>query len=128
MTGAENWRTETEATDYFGHQKKRVALDQRRPVIRRASDLVGPGIGAAAVRLTDLNDVLATFNGFYSCLATASNAPNATQSHIGFVSSDSEIGGIQMFYGMSDGIARRRIFTRNPADPSSIVWGTWAAV
>jgi hypothetical protein len=128
MSGAQNWREETNAQDYFSHQQKQVQLSDRRPVIRRASDLVGPGVGAAAVRLTDLNDVLATFNGFFSCLSTASNAPNATQSHVGFVSSDSEIGGIQMFYGLSDGIARRRIFTRNPADPSSIVWGTWAAV
>ena len=128
MSGAQNWRAETDAGDYFGHRQKQLNLADRRPVIRRASDLVGPGIASSAVRLLDFNDPLATFNGFFSAASGATNGPDASQAHLGFISVDDELGGIQMFYGLSDGTARRRMFTRNPADASSIVWGTWAPV
>lgn len=73
---SQNWREEINAADYFGHQKKKQEIENRRPVIRRASDLVGPGIGASAVRITDFNDILATYNGYYSARAGAYSAPN----------------------------------------------------
>jgi hypothetical protein len=56
------------------------------------------------------------------------NGPDGAQAHMGFISVDDEIGGVQMFFGMSDGLARRRIFSRSPADATSITWGNWTAV
>ena len=65
MSG-QNWRmdgeTGVDAGDYFLRQKKQGELADRRPVIRRASDLVGPGIAATAVRITDFDNVLAMWS------------------------------------------------------------------
>jgi hypothetical protein len=121
----QNWRTEVDATDYFGHQKKRVDLEQRRPVVRRASDLVGPGIGSAAIRVTDYNDVLATFNGYYSSAPGALNAPTDTESFIGTTVADPVLGGRQALTGLLTGYEYTRTFVRNASDPASISWGVW---
>lgn len=127
----ENWRTETRAEDYFLHRQKKLDLADRRPVIRTASDLVGPGIGAFATRLDDFNNLLATFNGFYSAAADATNAPDAAlpttaEPFVGFVVSDAELGGLQVFTGLDTGTEYRRTFLRSPIDPESINWGLWA--
>lgn len=130
MSG-QNWRTEVDAIDHFGHQKKRVELEQRRPVIRKASDLVGPGIGASAVQVTDFNDTLATFNGFFSAIPGALNAPDAAlplaarEPFVGTTSSDSALGGRQTVIGLETAFEYTRIFVRNPSDESSISWGVW---
>lgn len=127
----QNWRTDIDAADYFLHQKKKMAVADRRPVIRRASDLVGPGIAEGAVRLGDFNDPLATFNGFYSAVPGALNAPDAQmplherEDFIGQVVSDSALGGRQVFTGLATGIEFSRTFRRSPTDPSAIAWGAW---
>ena len=122
---SQNWRTEVDAGDYFGHQKKRVELEQRRPVVRRASDLVGPGIGAAAIRVTDLNDIIATFNGYYSSAPGALNAPTSGEAFVGTVVADPTLGGRQTFVGLATGYEYTRTFVRNASDPASISWGVW---
>ena len=91
----QNWRTETNATDYLTNQKKQLVVADRRPVIRRASDLVGPGIASGAIRITDFADPLALFNGFFSALHTALDRPPVEQSYVGYVSSDLELGGVR---------------------------------
>lgn len=120
-----NWRQETDAGDYFGNQKKIADLNNRRPVIRRAADLVGPGINSNAIRITDFNNVLATFNGFFSADAGAANAPNGTDIWVGFVSSDAELGGVQTFSSVSGGGTKTRIFQRAPNDPNTVSFGSW---
>lgn len=135
---SQNWRTEINAQDYFGHQQKQLEIADRRPVIRRASDLVGPGINQNTARIVDFNDPIVTFNGFFSSIRSE-NGPNVnavgpdegfdTHRYIGFVSSDAEIGGIQIFYDLANGTQYRRLFTRNPTDPgnaNAITWGSWA--
>jgi hypothetical protein len=122
---SQNWRPETDAEDFFGHQKKQMDVNNRRPVIRRAADLVGPGIGPAAVRITNFNDLLAQYNGFFSAAAGADFAPTSEANYIGWVSSDLEFGGVQIFYNMETAVGYRRIFTRSPADTSTIFWGNW---
>lgn len=121
-----NWRPETDAGDYFLHRQKQLDLADRRPVIRKASDLVGPGIGSSAVRITDFNDLLATFNGYYSSEPGAASAPNALEAFIGQVISDSEFGGQQKFTGLSSGAEYSRTFQRSPVDPEALAWGQWA--
>lgn len=42
MSGEEDWRIDSNAEIYFGHQQKKVNVADRRPVIRKAADIVGP--------------------------------------------------------------------------------------
>jgi hypothetical protein len=128
MSGNQNWRTEIDAQDYFGHQQKKLQIADRRPVIRKASDLVGPGIGALAVRVTNFNDLLATYNGYYSAAVGALSAPNDTDTFVGATVSDAELGGIQTFTSLTTGVIYQRVFTRNPADASAVYWGDWQTV
>lgn len=124
----DNWRpTETDSAIFFGNQKKRQAIEARRPVLRKASDLVGPGIAGAAVRVTNWNDTLALFNGYFSSLPGAQAAPNSVENFTGFTVMDTDIGGIQTLTGMASGAEYKRIFTRNPSDPSSVAFGLWQA-
>lgn len=120
-----NWRNEVNAQDYFGHQKKQLQFADRRPVIRKASDLVGPGVGASATRITDFSDTLATFDGYFSAAPGTSNAPNSTDAFVGFVSSDSEFGGTQIFTAPATGTTYQRSFTRAVLDPSTLYWSDW---
>lgn len=128
MTDEKNWRPIVTAADYLTNQKKTAAVADRRPVIRRASDLVGPGIAGQATRITDFDNVLATFNGFFSSAPGANKAPNPTGSFVGVVSCDSSLGGIQDFTELSSGVKYTRIFQRNPADASTIYFGEWRAL
>jgi hypothetical protein len=121
----EDWRPEVNAADYFGAQKKRVAIEQRRPTIRRAADLVGPGIGANAVRITDFNDILATFNGYFSADVGALSAPTPDEAFVGMVVSDSSLGGRQVFTGLVSGTEYSRTFIRNSLDPENVEWSLW---
>lgn len=121
----EQWRTDTNAGDYFLHQQKQLQIADRRPVVKKASDLVGPGIGAGAVRITDFNDLLATFNGYFSALAGAYAAPNETDSFVGIVVSDSELGGHQQFTSQETGVIYTRRFQRSPIDPEALAWSPW---
>lgn len=150
-----NWRTQVTAQDFFGQQKKTLQVANRRPLIRQASDLVGPGIGSSATMITDWNDELATFNGYYSSgnagnLATGVGAlhgpiPDAGHGnkdfhpYVGFVTMDSLLGGQQILYPVpvlaspivTSTAYWTRSFVRNPADPttvSSIQWGPWVFV
>lgn len=202
---SQDWRTETNAEEYFGHQRKTLDLANRRPVLWKAGDLVGPGIGANAVRLTDFNDTLATYNGFYSSDVGASNGPDSSvttlttalvagasvsllqvsaltasiepgtyvqvsamtstglvsqvfvantsraigatniqitpatltlsfavgsrvgagSTYIGDVTSDSQLGGRQVFTNLASRVEYTRVFSRNPSDPDFISWGPW---
>jgi hypothetical protein len=126
--GDQNWRTEVDASDYFGNQKKILAFNDRKPLIRRASDLVGPGIAATCVRLTDYNDLLATYNGFFSSAPGANEAPEATDAYVGTVSGDAELGGVQTFTSLDTEIRYQRVFRRNPSDAATIYWGDWVVI
>lgn len=125
MSGEQGWRTTTDAGDYFLHQQKEVAIERRKPVIRKGSDLVGPGIGANAVRLDEYNDLLATFNGYYASETGAVNAPNDNEPFVGYVISDAALGGRQVFTGLETGEEYSRTFTRSPIDPEAIAWTPW---
>ena len=125
---SESGRQEIDASDFFGNQKKRVALEQRRFIIRRPDQLVGPGVASQAIRVTSLNDILATYNGFFSAKSDAVSAPNDDEDFIGWVSGDAELGGVQVFIGLTSGDEFRRVFRRNPSDASYITFGSWVAV
>ncbi len=126
MSNEDNWRQSPDAEDYFLRQQKKLAVADRRPVTRRASDLVGPGIGANTVRLDDYNDLLASFNGYYSSEPGAGNAPTPDEAFVGYTVSDATLGGRQEFVGLSTNLEYSRTFVRSPVDPEAIAWGRWS--
>lgn len=132
MGNAQNWREETDALTYFGNRQKQGDIDARRPVIRRASDLAGPGINSTATRITDFNDALALYNGFFSAAPGAANEPTTTAplpiGFVGFVSSDSTLGGVQSFTDLATGDLYQRRFVRSEFDPTSITWFGWVKI
>lgn len=125
MSGEQGWRIGDDAGDYFGHQQKRAQLADRRPVIRAASDLVGPGINRSAVRLDDLNALLATVNGFFAAEEGTPNAPTSDEAFIGQVISDAGLGGAQTFVGLETGHEYQRLFLRHPYDDEFLTYGSW---
>ena len=132
MPEQQNWRQEIDMLDYLSHQKKATQVADRRPVIRKPSDLVGPGIAQSATVVTDWNNTLATFNGYFSS-SRALNAPvpdagdDDYDSHLyaGFVTMDATYGGKQIITDLETGLDYSRIFRRAPVDPNTIVWGPW---
>ena len=130
-------RPEINASDYFSNSQRKLAVADRRPVIRRASDLVGPGISMNAIRITDYNDLLATFNGFFSS-NRAQNGPDVettgpdegfdTNTYSGFVSSDAELGGVQLITDLNTGTRYQRTFRRSPMDDATIYWTAWVVL
>lgn len=128
MSGEQGWRTPVDAYDYLSHKQKQNDLADRRPVIRKAADLVGPGIGSQAVALADFNDLLATYNGYYAGVTAAANAPTNSEGYVGFTVMDANQGGVQTFTGMTSGRTYRRLFRRNPSDLDSIFFDAWKEV
>lgn len=128
MPESDNWRTEVNSADYFAGQKKRGAIDARRPNISKAADLVGPGIDKHAIRLTNFNDPLATYNGYFAATGDAAESPDgdADSRWVGIVVSDAEFGGWQEFTRLEDGVVMRRVFTRAPYAPEVVTWQNWA--
>lgn len=126
MSGVEDYRPEEDAFDYLRNQRKKSELADRRPVIRKAADLVGPGIGSAATRVSNWNDMLAIYNGFYSSPVGAYNAPNGTEQFVGVVTQDSEFGGVQTLTGLTSGTVFKRRFTRSPFAADVVHWQPWS--
>lgn len=142
---SDNWRIPTDAATYMGAQKKRAELEQRRPVVRRAADLVGPGIGGSAVVITDYNDTLALFDGYFASgniSATANAQGRGARNgpipivggpwagydfnpYVGITAMDGVLGGTQRFTNVVSGNIYTRIFLRNPSDPTSVTFGSW---
>lgn len=126
-----NWRIPTDAGDYFSNQKKTLQNESRRPVVRRASDLVGPAINKFTARVADYNSALVAVNGFVSSLPGALNAPPETLgsgTFVGTISTDAERGGTQDLTELGTGIKWSRQFSRNPTDPDLLIFTSWVAV
>lgn len=139
MTAEKNWRTEVTALDYLGHQKKSTTLADRRPVVRKPSDLagMGPAIAQTALPITDwnLSGLTGVYDGYYSS-ERAANGPRPEiagedagydlHHYVGYVVSDSVLGGTQVITDLETGSEYSRTFLRALADPSSVSWSTWS--
>ena len=79
----QNWRPVVGADDYFRQQEKRIMHEERRPQIRQASDLLGPGFGSRATAIADWNSDEAAFTGFFFTEPGAANAPDTNLRWIG---------------------------------------------
>lgn len=62
--------------EWMNQRVKREMHEARRPVIRRASDLLGPGFGPYAIEVRDWNSEETTFNGFYFSEPGALHSPD----------------------------------------------------
>lgn len=122
----QNWRTRVNAQDHFGQEKRRAEIEQRRPALRSPRDLgLGPGIGASAVKVTNWNDLLAQYDGYFSSEVGAFGAPNDTEAFVGLTINDSTLGGVQEATGVVSGNHYRRVFRRNPSDARSVSFAAW---
>lgn len=96
----QNWVIPTNALEFFSQQDRRIGQEERRPSIRKASDLLGPGIAPYAVPLTDFNSDMAAFNGFFIAEPSTpdlNGGPDNTKWWVGQTIADQFNGGWQMF-------------------------------
>lgn len=94
---SQNWAIPQTAEEYFSQQAKRQGQEERRPQIRKASDLLGPGVAAFAVEIDDFSGDIAAFNGFFIAPPGAANSPDNTKWWIGQTIATQADGGTQMF-------------------------------
>lgn len=92
-----NWRTPIDFKDWTQAMEKRVGLEERRPTISSAADLLGPGAGPWAVETNDWNDEACTFTGvfFGSPMTGQVNSPDDAKYWMGEVFSTQEGFGFQ---------------------------------
>lgn len=85
MGGQNGGRQALTFNDWQHDLEKRQLSQERRPVIRSAADLMGPGLGPTAVQLVDWNDDATAFNGLYFSEPGALNGPDSTSYWMGTV-------------------------------------------
>lgn len=92
-----NWTVPTDLGTYLDQQARRQGQEERRPQIRKASDLLGPGFAPFAVPVDDLDDDVAAFNGLFITAPGAANTPDITKWWVGETIATQANGGTQTF-------------------------------
>jgi hypothetical protein len=132
MGGQNSWRTAITGEDWMRGQEKRILHEERRPQIRVASDVLGPGIAPYCVRLEDWSADETYFNGFWYSEPGAFNSPDSSRYWIGSSLSTEAGFGIQRaseYYGpTTDVLWPRPVYVRKfatlvPDDPRT--WSLW---
>lgn len=74
----QNWTIPTDMLDFMAQSDKRLGNEERRPSVKSAVDLLGPGFagGALCTPMTDFNDRNYWFNGLYYAPQGTLNGPN----------------------------------------------------
>lgn len=112
--------------------EKRVLHEERRPQIRTASDILGPGIAPYCVRLEDWSADETLFNGFWYTEPGAFNQPVADRYWMGYSLATEAGFGLERaseFYGSTTDVAWprpvyvRKFWTPNPDTPRQ--WSLW---
>lgn len=130
MGGANNYPTTTDGEGYFRETEKRIAHQERRPMVKRASDLLGPGIAPYAVQIAHWNADEATFNGTFWTAPGDTGAPDLTHWWIGQTEASSDGFGIQQVLTFHDSAVfppltyRRQFF--DPGN-SNITYSQWVS-
>jgi hypothetical protein len=133
MGGANAWRPQILGTDWMREIEKRLLHEERRPQIRNAADLLGPGIAPYSVLIQDWEQAETFFNGFFHSEPGALNSPDGTRYWMGVSQSGSDLYGIQRvseYRGYpTDMIWPRytylRKFSPNVAGDGSRVYSSW---
>ena len=106
MSGTtQNWSIPTTAAEHFQQSEKRLGWEERRPTVRKASDLLGPGYAPYAVPLADPNSEEAGFNGLWHLPVGAPNSPDDTKNWLGQTIATAADGGVQVFWTYETGDA-----------------------
>jgi hypothetical protein len=95
MGGQNSWRQIQSGADWMREVEKRLLHEERRPGIRTASDILGPGIGPFSVEVNDWNSSETAFNGFFHSEPGAINAPDSVRFWMGTSQATAEGYGIQ---------------------------------
>lgn len=83
--------------------EKRILHEERRPNIRTASDIMGPGLGPYSVWINDWNADETAFNGMFHTDPGALNTPDGTRYWMGTSQATSEGYGFQRVTEYRDG-------------------------
>lgn len=119
ITDMEGWMRSTE---------KRLMHEERRPIVRRASDLLGPGFAPYAVQTLNWNSDETQFNGLFFSEVGAENSPDNSMFWIGSVTATRDGRGVQevwTFDGAEPLHYTRSWVTGNNPIPT---WSAWTAV
>lgn len=132
MGGQNSQRIDHTFDGWMRDVEKRSLNQDRRPEIRSASDLLGPGFSPYSVEIRDWNDDATAFNGMYHSTPGALNGPDDTSFWMGRTQGTTDGFGLQRVcqYAGIDGDARgeeweRRFFAPGAAD---IAYSSWALV
>lgn len=80
MGGQNSWRVPQDFADLQRNSEKRQLNQERRPQVRTAADLLGPGLAPFAVEISDWNGDETAFNGFFWSQPGAINSPDVANS------------------------------------------------
>lgn len=124
MGGQNSWRQPITFADLQRNGEKRQLNQERRPQVRTASDLLGPGIAPFAVEISDWNGDETAFNGFFWSQPGAINSPDPTNSkwYMGQVEATEDGFGLQWateFRDIPGNAWPPRSFIRRFFDPGS---------
>lgn len=95
MGGTNSWRAPQDAADWMREVEKRILHEERRPSIRSASDIMGPGLSPYSVLINDWNADETAFNGFFHSDPNALNSPDGTRYWMGTSQATTEGYGLQ---------------------------------
>jgi hypothetical protein len=99
-----NWRYATNADDWFRSTEKRLMHEERRPMVREASSLLGPGFDQYAIQTFDWNATDCMSNGyFYSAAYQVQNSPDNNLDWMGITEGTSDGNGIQTVWQYKTG-------------------------
>lgn len=135
MSSPNNWpQPDKDPELWMRHMEKRVLNEQRRPIVRKGSDLLGPGFAPFATQITDWSADETAFNGYFWSVGNATNAP----ANIGFtgvwmgwtVSNGST--GMETVWDLATMVRYERTWTLVTGVRSYTAWatevGAWTAV
>lgn len=98
MGGHNAYRTQQSADDWMREMEKRMLHEERRPLIRNAADILGPGIAPYTNEIQDWSAPATMLNGFYFTRPGAINSPDGSQYWIGQTQATSDGAGYELVH------------------------------
>ena len=115
MGGSHSWRQQITGADWMRDVEKRILHEERRPQISSASDLLGPGIGAFSVPISDWNAPETAFNGYFHSTPGALNSPDPLRYWMGTSQASQDGYGIERvveYWGNPISAVTNRVYMR----------------
>lgn len=128
MGGQQSGRVNLTLDDWMRDIETRILHEERRPQIRNAADIMGPGLGPKTMQLVDWNDDATTFNGFFWSDVNSRNSPDANKQWMGYNLVNADGSGYQRVYefkGQGDDTTMVTYVRRSLGSGASRTWGPW---